>query len=222
MSHLALASALIIGAAGSARAQDASAAAQTTRGPMTVERITSGFLAAPDVKVTDVDHHTSALAGGYAGWLSEQTFFIGGGGYWLANNHNDQHMGYGGLVAGLLGRTDKTIGFGAKALIGGGSATLGTTVQQLVFPPVVTPPIATPPGQRPQPGPAPAPVVRSVDVRLHDDFFVFEPEANVLVNFTRHVRLSGGVGYRVVGADRDFSHRLRGATASVALQISGS
>src|SRR5262245_3329076 len=68
----------------------ASASAQSTgtpatQGPMVVERVHSGFLAAPDVKVTEVDGTTSALAGGYAGWLSDETFFVGGGGYWLAN-----------------------------------------------------------------------------------------------------------------------------------------
>ena len=62
----------------------------------------SGFLAAPDIKVTEVDHTTSALAGGYAGWLADETFFIGGGAYWLANPDSDRRMAYGGLVL-LLG-----------------------------------------------------------------------------------------------------------------------
>jgi len=43
-----------------------SVAAQTA-GPMTVERIHSGFLAAPEVKVTELDHKTSELVGGFAG-----------------------------------------------------------------------------------------------------------------------------------------------------------
>jgi hypothetical protein len=44
------------------------ASAQTptpvTQGPMTVQCVNTGFLAAPDVKVTEVDQTTSALAGG--------------------------------------------------------------------------------------------------------------------------------------------------------------
>src|SRR5260370_18078784 len=53
------------------------------RGPMIVERVHSGFLVAPDAKVTRVDRKTSELAGAYAGWLTDQTFFIGGGAYFI-------------------------------------------------------------------------------------------------------------------------------------------
>jgi hypothetical protein len=180
---------------------------------MTIERVHSGFLAAPDVKITSVDHSTSTLAGGYAGWLADEVFFIGGGGYWLANNHSDHKMGYGGVVVGLMPRTDRTISGGVKALFGGGQATLGTTVDEFVFPP----PVAAPPGQR---VPAPQPAIRSITVREHSDFFVAEPEADMFVNFSRHVRLVGGVGYRFIG-DRAFDRRLRGATGSVSLQIGG-
>src|ERR1043166_9045012 len=91
------------------------------QGPMTIEAIHSGFLAAPDVKVTDFDHKTSPLVGGYAGWVTDDTFFIGGGGYWLADSHrSDREMAYGGLVLQWLARKDSRIGFGAKGLIGGG------------------------------------------------------------------------------------------------------
>ncbi len=205
-------SAAVMSSASVVFAQDA-AAQVTQQGPMLVERVHSGFLAAPDVKVTDVDHHTSALAGGYAGWLAQEAFFIGGGGYWLANNHSDLKMGYGGVVVGIQARTDRMFGAGAKALFGGGSATLGTTVSEFVIPP----PVAAAPGQRPQ---AQQPVLRTFSVRQRTDFVVAEPEANVFVNFSKHARLSGGVGYRFVG-DRGFDRRLRGATASVALQIGG-
>ena len=62
------------------RTDASTTASQNTQGPMTVERITSGFLAAPDFKVTRFDHRTSELAGGYAGWLTDQQLFVGGGG----------------------------------------------------------------------------------------------------------------------------------------------
>ena len=68
----------------SAAAQPGSVATPRTQGPMIVEPIHSGFLAAPDVKVTEVDRRTSELVGGYAGWVTDDTFFVGGGGYWLA------------------------------------------------------------------------------------------------------------------------------------------
>ena len=48
-------------------APDLATAEQMTQGPMKVERIHNGFLAAPDFKFTDFDHKTSGLMGGYAG-----------------------------------------------------------------------------------------------------------------------------------------------------------
>ena len=41
-------------------------------GPMTIERVRSGVLIAPDFKVTRFDGRTSELVGGYGGWLSDQ------------------------------------------------------------------------------------------------------------------------------------------------------
>jgi len=67
----------------SAAAQSGAAATPVMQGPMTIEAIHSGFLAAPDVKITEVDRKTSALVGGYAGWVTDDTFFVGGGGYWM-------------------------------------------------------------------------------------------------------------------------------------------
>ena len=93
----------------SAAAQPAGSTTPLTQGPMIIEPIHSGWLAAPDVKVTEVDRKTSELVGGYAGWLSEQRFFIGGAGYWLANG-NDREMAYGGLVAACTKEAAKKIG----------------------------------------------------------------------------------------------------------------
>jgi len=85
----------------SAAAQPAGPTTPRTQGPMIIEPIRSGWLVAPDVKVTEVDRKTSELVGGYAGWLSDERFFIGGAGYWLANG-NDREMAYGGVVAQWL------------------------------------------------------------------------------------------------------------------------
>jgi len=199
------------------------AAAQTggatpvTQGPMVIERMHSGFVVAPDFKVTEVDRETSALAGGYAGWLTDETFFIGGGGYWLANQGSDRKMAYGGLVLQLMARTDRRVGFGVKGLIGGGRATLGTTVTQI-------------PGFRDLPN---LPDLRrfgldldrslraptSSRVRLREGFFVAEPQLDVVVRLTRRLRLTGGAGYRLIDAEGRDDRRLRGATGSVGLQI---
>jgi hypothetical protein len=98
---------------------------------MVIERLHSGFVVAPDFKVTEVDRTTSAARGGYAGWLTDEDVLHRRRRYWLANQASDRKMAYGGLVLQLLARTDRRVGFGVKGLIGGGRATLGTTVTQI-------------------------------------------------------------------------------------------
>src|SRR5262245_27582050 len=99
----------------------------SSQGPMIVERVHSGFLGAPDFKVTELDGSTSGLAGGYAGWISDDTWFVGGAGYWLPNDDRDREMAYGGLVVQLLSGVNRRIGYTVKGLIGGGEATLSQT-----------------------------------------------------------------------------------------------
>lgn len=194
-----------------------SSGASVDQGPMTVERMHSGFVVAPDVKMTEVDKTTSALAGGYAGWVSDDTIFIGGGGYWLANQASDRKMAYGGLVVQWLTRADRRLGLAAKALVGGGQATLGTTV--------LRPPV--------EPFDPRSLILRrdldridlrapiSTRVRYHQGFFVAEPQVDLVVKLTKSLRLTGGVGYRLIDAEGRDDRRLRGATGSVALQIGG-
>ena len=110
------------------------AAPPANQGPMIVERIHSGFLVAPDVKVTEVDKKTSELVGGYAGWVTDDTFFIGGGGYWMANQSHDREMAYGGLIVQWLARRSDRFGFSAKGLVGGGRATLSSTLSEILAP----------------------------------------------------------------------------------------
>jgi hypothetical protein len=199
--------------------------AASAQGPMTVQPLHSGFVVAPDFKITEVDKTTSALVGGYAGWLTDETFFIGGGGYWLANDARDRQMGYGGLVLQWLVNSDRRVGFAAKGLVGGGRATLGTTVL---------------PALRPQdiPDLRNLPAFRdlsrfgfdvdrllraptSTRVRFREDFFVAEPQADVVIKLTRSLRLTGGVGYRFIDGEGRSDDRLSGATGSIALQIGG-
>jgi hypothetical protein len=194
-------------------------ATPVTQGPMVVERVHSGFLAAPDVKVTEVDHTTSALVGGYAGWLTDETFFVGGGGYWLANPDNDRKMAYGGLVLQLLAHADRRIRFGIKGLIGGGRATLGTTIQPVLdfrdlpnLPDLGRFGIDLDRALR-------APT--STRIRLSEGFFVAEPQLDIIVRLSRQLRLTGGAGYRFIAADGRDDGRLRGATGTIGLQIGG-
>lgn len=61
----------------------------------------------------------------------------------------------------------------------------------------------------------------TAQVRVREDFFVAEPELDVRLRLARTVRLTGGVGYRLIGAGHRGDSRLRGAVGSIALQIGG-
>jgi hypothetical protein len=202
-----------------AAAQDATPTSnQNAQGPMIVERVKSGFLVAPDFKVTEVDHKTSELAGAYAGWVTDNTLLIGAGGYWLANRSRDREMAYGGLVVGWLARTNHRFGFGAKALVGGGQATLSNTIVGIAGR------FDDRDGQfgRGPISPREQTVLQqtaATRVRFHDGFFIVDPEANLLVNLTHRLRLTAGAGYRLTSGARGTDDRLRGVTGSLALQI---
>jgi hypothetical protein len=182
-------------------------ASQTSQGPMIVERVHNGFLAAPDFKITEVDKKSSGLAGGYAGFVIDDTFFIGGGAYALVTNRRDREMAYGGLVLQWFGGGNDTFGFSAKTLLGGGRAESSSIVQVLDRGRLV-----------------------SQSFRTRQDFFVAEPEVDALVRITKHLRLAVGAGYRFTGSEgrgRDGfvdgigRSRLNGAVGSVGLQIGG-
>jgi len=201
-----------------AAAQAAPPATPSSQGPMIIERVHSGFLFAPDVKITEVDHKTSELVGGYAGWVADEAFFFGGGGYWLANNASGRRMAYGGLMLQWLGQTNRRIGWAAKGLIGGGEATLSDTVTELTY---VPNPAFVPGVRRGDVSPVIPGPTRSVQVHFRQDFFVAEPEANIVLRLSKNFRLTGGFGYRAVDARRHQDDRLSGPVGSVAFQIGG-
>ena len=188
---------------GGAAAPDLTAP-QISQGPMIVEQVHSGFLAAPDFKFTQIDHKSSGLAGGYAGFVIDDAFFIGGGAYGLATNTRGRDLAYGGLVLQWFGRSrDDTFGFGAKTLLGGGRSDSTETVQVLDRGKLI-----------------------SQSVRLRQDFLVAEPEVDAIVRFTKHVRLTIGAGYRFTGRGREQffdgpRQNLSGAVGSIGLQIGG-
>ena len=195
------------------------AAAQGTppppgQGPMTVERVTSSFLVAPQVKVTRFDRKTTELVGGYAGRLTDRTFFIGGGGYWMAERSRDRQLAYGGVVVGLQSGANGRVGFAVKGLVGGGRATIVRSELRFdddhdvrILTPAIVPKVVLPP----------TPVF--TDVRVREEFFIFEPDASLVFKLTRRVRLTAGAGYRWVGRARGGRDGLGGPSGSVGLQI---
>ncbi|HEV8210923.1 MAG TPA: hypothetical protein VGP77_12405 [Vicinamibacterales bacterium] len=179
---------------------------QQSQGPMIVEQVHNGFLVAPDFKYTELDKKWSGLAGGYAGVVFDEHFFVGGAAYGLATNTHGREMVYGGLVLQWLGGGNDTFSFGAKTLLGGGRAELNGTTQILDRGRLITAPF-----------------------RTRQDFFVAEPEVDAIVRIVSHVRLAVGAGYRFTGADRYDRYvfdapgrmRLNGAVGSISLQIGG-
>jgi hypothetical protein len=194
-----------------AAAQDAPSTSQPPQptpnaaGPMIFEPIHSGWLIAPDAKITEFDGQTDGLLGGYGGWITDDTFFVGGAAYWLVNPSHDHEMWYGGITFQWLARTNARFGYTAKGLLGGGEATLsGVTVV---------------PRDDFRRGRVVAPTpVRTV---FRQAFFVAEPEADILVRLTRHMRITAGAGYRFTVADYGGDSRLRGAVGTIGLQIGG-
>ncbi len=183
------------------------AASQVSQGPMIVERVHNGFLVAPDFKITEVDRKASGLAGGYAGFVIDDRFFVGGGAYVLASHARDREMAYGGLVLQWFQGGNDTFGFSAKTLLGGGRAETSSIVQVLDRGRLV-----------------------SQSFRVRQNLFVAEPEVDALVRITKHLRLAVGAGYRFTGSERrgrdgfgggNGRSRLNGAVGSVGLQIGG-
>lgn len=183
-------------------------AAQSAQGPLVLQPVRNGWIVVPEVKFADVDKKLGTLVGGYGGWVVADTLIIGGGGYWLANHPNSIDMAYGGLVVGWIAPMNSAIRFGAHALVGAGSARV--------------------PGQSiVEPEPFGMGDMRGFDGRFfrggmfREDFFVFDPQADVVIRLADWMHVNLGVGYRVLGAQTSAVDRLRGASGSFAIRFGG-
>jgi len=195
------------------------------QGPMIVERLHSGFMLVPEVKATEFDKKVSGLIGGSAGWVSQETFFIGGGAYFMPTNRSsDRRLAYGGVVMQWFVTSGARFGLSAKALLGGGRATLPETVTQVVGLPFGRDVDRLTPAQLND-------LIRvhtlTTTVRSREDFLVAEPEVNARFGLMKHVRLTLGAGYRFAGNDWrrgggfDRGRRISGAVGSLGVQIGG-
>ena len=169
----------------------AQAPSAPTAGPMIVEHMRSGFYGGGDVKVTDFNHHTAELIGGEGGWMADETFFIGGAFYGLVNGGNNDELYYGGLVMKWMVPVNGRVRVGGKALIGGGDS---WTSQSSVIP------YATPNPDPRARNIAPQPILRPVNYRFNEAFFVFEPEATASVRVAGRIHLEGGISYRLTSS----------------------
>ena len=163
------------------------------------------------------------LVGGSAGWVAQETFFIGGAGYWMPSQRSaDRRLAYGGLLLKWFFANSDRRGLSAGAHVGGGEATLPETVTLGALP---TP---DPRSGRPTPPTPDQPRTVTTTVRVREDFVVAEPEVSARIGLAKHVRLSLGAGYRFAGDDwrrrgfdRGLNDRLSGATATFGVQIGG-
>jgi hypothetical protein len=211
-----------------ASAQPAADATQppVNQGPMTVERIHSGFAATPEVKITDFDGKASGLIGGSAGYVAEEAFFIGGGGYWMATDRSHfRELAYGGFVMQWFVLNNDRFGVSGKVLLGGGQATTPQTVTQVVGLP--SPRELDRLTQAQYNDLVRAHTVTST-IGLRQDFFVAEPEINARIAIAKAVRLTFGAGYRFAGDNWWHYHgggfhndRISGAVGSFGVQIGG-
>lgn len=211
--------ALLLSAATASAQQTAPPAAS---GPLIVEKIQSGWLFSPDVRATDLGGDTAALAGGYVGRITDRTLVFGAGGYFLTNRDDDFKMAYGGPVVEWLIRSDRTIGFGVRALVGAGSATLPRLASDFIDPHRMQPTRTMDPrAMDPRARDPRATQVVNLDrtIAIRDDFFVAEPQVNVMWNVTGGQRLVFGLGYRAVGHAPVLGDELNGLSGSIAYQI---
>jgi hypothetical protein len=183
----------------------------TAAGPLVLERIDNGVVLAPDVKATSFDGQIGTLLGFSGGWLQENALFIGGAGYWLVDGSHDRELGYGGLLAGWNVVATPAFTLGGRALVGWGTATLGSDVLVPVY---GDPRNAARNGRN-----LPPAGVTTIRYSVREDFFAFEPQAIFGAAFSRRIRLNVAAGYRFTGDDHALRDRVEGVTATVGVQF---
>jgi len=180
-------------------------------GPLELERLDNGVVLAPDVKATSFDGQLGTLLGFSGGWLQENALFIGAAGYWLVDGSHDRELGYGGLLAGWNVVATPAFTLGGRALVGWGTATLGT---DLLVPIYADSRNAARNGRNGLPTGA-----TTIRYAIREDFFAFEPQAMFGAAFSRRIRLNVAAGYRFTGDVHALRDRLEGVTGTVGVQF---
>jgi hypothetical protein len=192
-----MAAAITLAAPSVAAAQDPSPSAGGQGGPMVVEQVSGHYAIAAEVKASKFDGKTGVFAGGHGGMLIGNSLLVGGGLYTLTNGSRGRGMTYGGGVIGWQWWNGGLVGGSIRGLVGVGQA---TTTENLTF--------TDREGRTFREARFPS-----------SDFFVAEPQADLVVRLTKHLHLDVGAGYRLTSAPRGESDRFRGASGSLALRI---
>jgi hypothetical protein len=174
-----------------------------------LEKIRSGFVAAPEFKFSEMDGESANLLGGHAGWLTDRKLFLGGGAYWLTSGAAGADLAYGGALVEWFAQRNDKFNLSFRGLVGAGTGTLAVDLGDFPGPSFQD--------RRGRGGrfshrfPSTA--------RVSEGFFVAEPQAIASFTFTHWMRLSAGAGYRLIGAASGLESRLRGPSASISLQL---
>jgi len=211
----------------SAVAQTTSAApadAPATQG-LQVQRLQSGFVIAPDAKFTEVNDRQATLVGGYLGWLTDRTLFLGAGGYVLANRDDNFRMQYGGGLARWTFFGDRAIAVSTGLFAGIGDATLARPYGDIFGTPRTLSPNTSLQGGRGRTNAARTGTTSFLTadtlIRISEHFVMAEPQLNAVWTITPWLSLDAGVGYRFIGATDLLGDQLRGPSGSVAIRFGG-
>ena len=215
----------LVGFLGGATASAQEPAAESR---LTVERIRSGFLVAPDLKLTRIDGGSGALAGLYGGFITDRRLLVGAGAYWLTGGPAAVDMAYGGGLVEWFANPGGRVDFSVRSLFGFGRATLEVPVFVALRGHAGRLPYRgaghgrhwgrwSPRGHRGWSDDFEWP--SSFTFRYREDFLIADPQLSVHLNVTDWLRIGGGAGYRFVGRAGSDGDRLRGFTASIGLQL---
>ena len=209
----------------------ASAQEPEAAGRLTVERIRSGLLVAPDLKLTSIDGGSGAVAGLYGGFITDRRLLVGAGAYWLTGGPAGVDMAYGGGLVEWFANPDARVDFSVRSLFGFGRATLASAVHLPAFDA-----FHGRAGRLSLEGRGhgrhwgrsfhgghgaagnfgwPS----SVTFRYRNDFLIADPQLSVHLNVTEWLRIGGGAGYRFIGRAGSDGKRLQGFTTSIGLQL---
>lgn len=207
-----------------AGAQTADQAPASAGSGLQIQNLQSGFVIAPDAKFTEVNDRQATLVGGYLGWLTDRTFFLGAGGYVLANRDDDFRMQYGGGLARWTFFGDRAVAVSTGLFAGVGDATLARPYGEVFGVPrtlATNAPFQTGRGRLNSPRIGPSLITAETPVRINEHFVMAEPQLNAVWTITPWLSLDAGVGYRFIGATDLLGDQLRGPSGSVAIRFGG-
>lgn len=171
-------------------------------GPMTIEQSEQRFAISPEYKVSDFDGFTGQFVGAHGGTFVGKSFLVGAGLYTMVNGEDRRGLTYGGAVVGWEPWSSGRIGVSLRSLIGLGR---GTTTESVTL------------TTRDRRGATIG--TRDATRWLRSDLFVAEPQVDLLVGLTKHIKLDIGGGYRYAHADGLDDKRFSGAGGTVALRF---